>query len=263
MTHGKFKLLPHLVLSVLAAVMLWSGPLGCAGGTSGTGGRNFSGTVRTSDGAFVEGAKVTIAGTDVEAVTNANGVFAFQTELEGGDIQLRFTSANGVGVVTIDNLPSDAVGAVVEVVVDQPIATAVSGDADTAAGGEPGPTQELASNVQIILPGTDADTQFSSSVPEGVQCGSVRCLQNEVCCNQSCGICTPRGGACTQQFCEPTEAPTPTPASSIGGSGGVGSSQGNGVLCGPNRCAVGELCCNQSCGICTPPGGACIELFCE
>jgi len=35
-----------------------------------------------------------------------------------------------------------------------------------------------------------------------------------------------------------------------------------GVECGKNTCAVGEVCCNESCGICTPPDGACIELYC-
>jgi hypothetical protein len=35
-----------------------------------------------------------------------------------------------------------------------------------------------------------------------------------------------------------------------------------GESCGPKTCAGGEVCCNQSCGICTPPGGACIQTFC-
>lgn len=36
-----------------------------------------------------------------------------------------------------------------------------------------------------------------------------------------------------------------------------------GETCGDVTCAAGEVCCNPSCGICTPPDGACIELFCE
>jgi hypothetical protein len=36
-----------------------------------------------------------------------------------------------------------------------------------------------------------------------------------------------------------------------------------GVRCGPNTCARGEICCNPSCGICTPPDGFCTEQFCE
>jgi hypothetical protein len=35
-----------------------------------------------------------------------------------------------------------------------------------------------------------------------------------------------------------------------------------GEPCGPKTCPAGEICCNESCGICTPPGGACIQLFC-
>jgi hypothetical protein len=34
-----------------------------------------------------------------------------------------------------------------------------------------------------------------------VACGPTNCLSGEVCCNQSCGICTPAGGVCTQQMC--------------------------------------------------------------
>ena len=34
-----------------------------------------------------------------------------------------------------------------------------------------------------------------------------------------------------------------------------------GPQCGPNRCALGETCCNPSCGMCTPPGKGCIKLF--
>jgi hypothetical protein len=36
----------------------------------------------------------------------------------------------------------------------------------------------------------------------------------------------------------------------------------SGVSCGPVTCEVGMVCCNESCGICTPPDGSCIELEC-
>jgi hypothetical protein len=32
--------------------------------------------------------------------------------------------------------------------------------------------------------------------------------------------------------------------------------------CGPRSCAEGEFCCNDSCGLCAPPGGACIQPYC-
>jgi hypothetical protein len=37
-----------------------------------------------------------------------------------------------------------------------------------------------------------------------VPCGPSACQNGEVCCNASCGICTPPDGVCTQQVCEPT-----------------------------------------------------------
>lgn len=36
-----------------------------------------------------------------------------------------------------------------------------------------------------------------------------------------------------------------------------------GTTCGPSLCTGGTVCCNRSCGICTPPGGMCIQIFCE
>jgi hypothetical protein len=35
----------------------------------------------------------------------------------------------------------------------------------------------------------------------GPACGKTTCPQDQECCNASCGICTPPGGACTQQAC--------------------------------------------------------------
>jgi hypothetical protein len=33
--------------------------------------------------------------------------------------------------------------------------------------------------------------------------------------------------------------------------------------CGGTLCPSGQVCCNSSCGICTDPGGFCIQLACE
>lgn len=33
--------------------------------------------------------------------------------------------------------------------------------------------------------------------------------------------------------------------------------------CGRKYCPVGQVCCNQSCGICTPPDGACTQQYCS
>ncbi len=34
-----------------------------------------------------------------------------------------------------------------------------------------------------------------------VSCGNIVCGSDEFCCNESCGICAPIGGSCTQEFC--------------------------------------------------------------
>jgi hypothetical protein len=40
---------------------------------------------------------------------------------------------------------------------------------------------------------------------EGIRCGRALCGVGEFCCNESCSICAPAGGVCTQMFCGPTE----------------------------------------------------------
>jgi zona occludens toxin (predicted ATPase) len=44
----------------------------------------------------------------------------------------------------------------------------------------------------------------SSPVEEAAAgfCGPSFCNRGTYCCNESCGICAPIGGFCTQQFCE-------------------------------------------------------------
>ena len=37
---------------------------------------------------------------------------------------------------------------------------------------------------------------------------------------------------------------------------------GNATPCGPSACSNGEVCCNESCGICTPPDGVCTQQAC-
>ena len=37
---------------------------------------------------------------------------------------------------------------------------------------------------------------------------------------------------------------------------------GPGPQCGPSTCAFGMVCCNESCGICTEPGGFCTLQLC-
>lgn len=32
--------------------------------------------------------------------------------------------------------------------------------------------------------------------------------------------------------------------------------------CGPNQCTGADVCCNHTCGICTPPGGFCTQQVC-
>jgi len=74
----------------------------------------------------------------------------------------------------------------------------------------------------------------------GEPCGGAVCGEGEFCCNESCGICAPIGGACTLQACD--DPP--------------------GEPCNAVTCGAGEFCCNFSCSICAPVGGFCTAEFC-
>src|SRR5262245_35409768 len=50
-----------------------------------------------------------------------------------------------------------------------------------------------------------------------------------------------------------------------GGAGGANGAGGTGGVnaCGSTTCPAGQVCCNASCGLCTAPGGSCIEKVCS
>ena len=106
--------------------------------------------------------------------------------------------------------------------------------------------------------------------PGNVVCGPVTCAEGEVCCNESCGICTPPGQACTQQLCGPACPPLTCLLYCEYGlkrdANGCEICECNPppevVVCGPVTCAAGQVCCNESCGICTLPGEACTQQVC-
>jgi hypothetical protein len=71
---------------------------------------------------------------------------------------------------------------------------AVKGTARDVGSGVDGPTVPMSLDVlphgpEIELPGTP--------------CGPSRCEGGQFCCNESCGLCAPRGGICLQRQCGP------------------------------------------------------------
>jgi hypothetical protein len=104
--------------------------------------------------------------------------------------------------------------------------------------------------------GATSTNELSSSTDElssviGAPCASsATCGKGQVCTTED-GVCNRPPGCRPGMIC-PTvcfgtcraAAPTPTP-------------------CGPTTCAAGQVCCNKSCGICTPPGGFCTQQVCE
>jgi len=48
-----------------------------------------------------------------------------------------------------------------------------------------------------------------------------------------------------------------------GTEGGEGQQPAQQVACGKTRCALGEVCCNPSCGTCAAPDAVCTQQFCD
>jgi hypothetical protein len=46
-------------------------------------------------------------------------------------------------------------------------------------------------------------------------------------------------------------------------SAGAGGDDREPVACGETACPLGQVCCNPSCGVCTPPDGACTTELCD
>lgn len=65
-------------------------------------------------------------------------------------------------------------------------------------------------------------------------------------------------GACHK----PTAAPV-APSSAAQAPSDAAAEAELGPPCGKLNCAQGEMCCNASCSICTPPDGMCTQQICE
>ncbi|HEX6243163.1 MAG TPA: hypothetical protein VFZ61_19755 [Polyangiales bacterium] len=95
---------------------------------------------------------------------------------------------------------------------------------------------------------------------EEVQCITAPCppqptcvpdATTDPCATVRCGA----GTHCETKQVQCIKAPCPPVAECVPDASG-------GTACGPNTCGAGSYCCNASCGICAPKGGACIQVAC-
>jgi hypothetical protein len=94
----------------------------------------------------------------------------------------------------------------------------------------------------------------------GGPCGSNTCGAGTFCCNSSCGVCAPIGGACLDVYCEPTQEAIMSPDERDEMSFVIG---GGGQQCGYVTCGKGQHCCNASCSQCVPFGMECTQQSCD
>lgn len=111
----------------------------------------------------------------------------------------------------------------------------------------------------------------------GQQCGGAVCGKGTYCCNPTCSLCLPFGMSCTQEVCnsdvnaepdfpefevQPVPQPEPAPRPETDAELIEAGFSLYPIPCGSNLCQKGTFCCNASCGVCAPLGGACLDIFC-
>lgn len=119
------------------------------------------------------------------------------------------------------------------------------------------------SGVCVDDPRDDCDPERSGADCFGVcECSSVDPCEQGTVWDGSPDVC-----ACVQDYdpCIVTLCPVGTQCQNQEGQGVCVAVDGGvvGELCGDSRCGAGQVCCNASCGICTEPGGVCIQIACE
>ena len=101
----------------------------------------------------------------------------------------------------------------------------------------------------------------------GADCGGIcTCVENQLCVQGKVWDNSPDVCACVDESGDdnPCIATTCLQGSRCELQNGAPVCVSNGALaCGSATCADGQVCCNPSCGICTQPDEACIEIFCE
>lgn len=97
---------------------------------------------------------------------------------------------------------------------------------------------------------TDADCKLSDNYCGGCACDALGPGQTPTTCSNpvNCFVqpCMNKVAKCDLATHKCTAAPKPA-----------------GVQCGTATCPSGQVCCNASCGICTPPGNFCIQIACN
>jgi len=94
----------------------------------------------------------------------------------------------------------------------------------------------------------DADCRLVDNYCDGCACEALSATSPDPVCSGTIVACfrQPCGGLVA--VCQSGTCQTATASA--------------GEACGPTVCPSGEVCCNASCGICTPPGGVCIQIAC-
>lgn len=106
-----FKLL--VVLSIASAL------IGCGGGSSGTGGRDYAGYVERSNAQQgIQGVLVTIGGTQSSAITDESGYYQIHSDYDQAIVDYQIKINDIETTITVSEVPDDTLGIVADFVVN-------------------------------------------------------------------------------------------------------------------------------------------------
>jgi hypothetical protein len=107
---------------------------------------------------------------------------------------------------------------------------------------------------------TDPEEKGTSGAPS---CKSWKCAANQKCVQNGPAVLCVAANCAGMPTCDPGKhcemvagSPKCVPGAPTGRSSGP-------VRCGKKTCPAGQVCCNSSCGICTPPNGTCTDQDCK
>lgn len=240
---------------LIVSVALVAALFGCAGGSRGTGGQLFDGSVFDGTGRALIGVTVTVTGTGDSSTTGADGSYSILTDVVSGDVEFLIEGPGFTARSIAAGVPADATHVVVNFVVGTGSNPTVDIDVEVKErspkpghGGSDdngGSSSGSSSDDNSSNPSSDDNGGLSSSTSDdGLSSsddnGGTTSTSDDSTASSSDdngGGVTPGGGGSTPGGNgQPTPTPSPVPAlvegATIDAQGAIASVSGSGVVLG-------------------------------
>lgn len=154
---------------IVLLISIVSLSLGCGGGTSGTGVKEFEGSLTTLGGDPVVGARITLVESGTTVTTDSQGKFALSGDLPEGQVALQVETNGVTNTVTISQLPRGEAAVNVELQLNQQTSSVTATNVIITPSGSPPSNPRPGSSGNTGIPGTPQDPGITvgSLPPDG------------------------------------------------------------------------------------------------